>query len=898
MPRVHGIQTNFSGGTFSPKLEGRLDLPRYGNAVRTLKNMTVMRQGGATRRNGFHLLEGTKFDVKKSRLIPFIYSSEIAYQLEFGDQYIRFCKDGYQINYSVGTEKIVNGSFTYDIGYWTNISVATGTATWSTGKLKLSGGTNLGAVEQAIIVKNAGVYTITLDVFTNSIKIRIGTTTTGQEILADAVKAAGSHVVTFTATAPLGIVYIGLRNDAAVDAYVDNVSCREGTELITNPTMNTNIAGYTDLSTGTGSITAVGGAMDLAGGATGIGWAEESVATTIGVKYCVMCDVAVKSLKIRIGTATGGEQILADTTIPVGVENKVIFTATSATTYIGFKKSENETSTLDNVFVRTWNIFEIVSPYLEADLPKIRYVQYIDTLFLVHPNYPPCQLICGGDVDWRIIITEFIDGPYMDEETTPTITTNATAIGATVNLVASAPLFVPGHEGALWRLKNVATWGYVVITDFTDSTHAVGLIKTTLGAAGPTVAQREGSWSAYRGYPSVVRFFEDRIVYGGSLYQPQTQWGSKSGNYDDFTPGVLDSDAFYYTLASKQLNTIRWMEATKVLIIGTSGVEFKAAGGADNPISPTNIDVKPVGTNGSAEVDSIAISNVVIFVERSNKKLLELVYSWESDSYVDEELSSISDDLIEDGIEEIAYQQNPNPIIWIRTTNGNLVGFSYKRSYDTVAWHYHPTDGIIESISVIPNATTGEDGLSAIINRGTLLVPKRYIEYLDPDLNTDSALTYSGLPVTSVSGLDHLIGKTVDIVGDGAVYPSKVVDAGGNVALEGSSGCSNIEVGLHYESELETMRPEFPIAGTSQGIPKHWSQVFVRLYKSIGVTIGDEMIPFRTSDDPMGEGIETFTGDKRVSKLGWDKEGRIRVRQTQPLPLTVLSIFGTLELGD
>lgn len=896
-PRVHGIQTNFSGGHFCPKLEGRLDLPRYGNAARTLKNMTVMRQGGATRRNGFHFIAETKTHTKKSRLIPFIYSSEIDYQLEFGDQYIRFYTDGYQINYSVGPEKITNGSFTYDIGYWTDVDTGTGVSSYSAGKLRLNGGAGgVGAVEQAITVKNAGIYTITLDVFTNPINIRIGTTTTGQEILADAAKAAGSHVVIFTATA--GTVYIGLRNPANNNADVDNVSCREGTELITNPTINTNITGYTDLSTGTGTITSAGGAMALAGGAAGVGWAEESLATVIGTQYCVMCDVATKSLKIRIGTASGGIEILGDTTVPVGLENKIVFTATTVTTFIGFNKSENETSTLDNVFVRTWNIFEIASPYLEADLSRVRYVQYIDTLFLVHPNYPPYQLICNGAVDWRLIPIVFIDGPYMDEETIPTITTDATAIGAAVNLVASAPLFVPSHVGALWRLKNVATWGYVVITTFTDSTHAIGLIKSTLGAVGATVAQREGSWSVYRGYPSTIRFFEDRIVYGGSPFQPQTQWASKSGTYEDFTPGVLDDDSFYYTLASKQLNTIRWMEATKVLIIGTSGVEFKAAGGSDNPISPTNIDVKPIGTNGSSEVDSIAISNVVIFVERSKKKLLELVYSWESDSYIDEELSSIADDLIEDGIEEIAYQQNPNPIVWVRTTNGNLRGVSYKRSYDTVAWHEHTTDGIVESISVIPNATIGEDELWAIINRGTLAVPKRYIECLDPTLNTDSALVYSGVAVTSVSGLDHLIGKTVDIVGDGAVYPQKVVSAGGAVDLEGSSGCTDIEVGLPYESELETMRPEFPISGTSQGIPKHWSEVYVRLYKSIGVTIGDEMIPFRVSDDYMGEGVETFTGDKRVSKLGWDKEGRIRVRQTQPLPLTVLSIFGTVEMGD
>ena len=48
----------------------------------------------------------------------------------------------------------------------------------------------------------------------------------------------------------------------------------------------------------------------------------------------------------------------------------------------------------------------------------------------------------------------------------------------------------------------------------------------------------------------------------------------------------------------------------------------------------------------------------------------------------------------------------------------------------------------------------------------------------------------------------------------------------------------------------------------------------------------------------MGEPIEQFTGDKRVTNLGWNREGQITIQQKQPLPFTLLGITGTLVTSD
>jgi len=70
------------------------------------------------------------------------------------------------------------------------------------------------------------------------------------------------------------------------------------------------------------------------------------------------------------------------------------------------------------------------------------------------------------------------------------------------------------------------------------------------------------------------------------------------------------------------------------------------------------------------------------------------------------------------------------------------------------------------------------------------------------------------------------------------------------------------------------------------------------LLSTTGVTINDDQIPFRTSANLMDESIAPITGDKRVINLGWDREGQITIQQTQPLPMTILGISGTLVTSD
>jgi hypothetical protein len=291
----------------------------------------------------------------------------------------------------------------------------------------------------------------------------------------------------------------------------------------------------------------------------------------------------------------------------------------------------------------------------------------------------------------------------------------------------------------------------------------------------------------------------------------------------------------------------------------------------------------------------VRAGNTIIFVQRAGKKVREYTYSLEIDNYTAEDMTILAEHITGDGIIAMDYQQEPDSIIWFVRNDGTLLGLTYNRYHKVVGWHRHPMTGSVESICVIPSADGSRDELWAAISRTIDGGTKRYIEYIDPDINTDSALVYSGSAVTELTGLEHLEGETVAIVGDGAIYQSEVV-TDGKITIDPSA--EEIEVGLAYTSYLKTMRPEVETrGGTSQGRRKRWVKIQVRVYETLGVKILGEIIPFRSAADDMDEPPPLFSGIIEKVNLGWDLDGQIEITQEQPLPITILSIMGIIDIN-
>ena len=853
MARVAVELTNFTGGELSPRLDGRTDLTKYSSGCSTLENLVVYPHGSAARRPGSTFLAEVANSANKTRLIPFEFSTTQTYMLEFSNLKMRVYKDSGAV---------------------------------------LEGDKTISAITKA----NPAVVT------------------------------ASSH---------------GYSN---------------GDEIV---------------------ITAVGGMTEVNG------------------KRFLVADKTTNTFELQDKDGVDINSSSFTTYTSGGVSNKV---------------------------------FEIATPYTTAQLFDLKFAQSADVMYITHPEHEVEKLSRTGHTAWTLSDCSFTKGPMQDANTTTTtLNPGQSAVGTGIALVASAVTGINGGSGFL--ATDVGRFvflndGYAKITGVTNTTNATIEILTALDSASATANWQLGAFSDTTGHPSSVTFFEQRLVFAGTTEQPQTIFFSRSGDYENMDANiggtVADDDAIIYTIASNQVNAIRFMTATRTLIIGTAGGEFTVSGGGtDSAVTPTNILIKKQSNHGSANVDAIAVGNATLFLQRAKRKIRELAYNFDVDGYIAPDMTILAEHISEGGLTQIAYQQEPNQIVYAVRGDGELVGLTYQREQQVTAWHRHIFGGrfgnatvtvtdfaniangtrivltkangttttftsatsatsgkfhttssnnqtatnlktlidadsdftatvssnvvtitetsplstgfltvtslddatrlartnegkaVCESVAVIPTDDT-EYQVYVIVKRTINGATRRFVEILnvfdfDETDNTsfnflDSALSYSGSAVTTISGLDHLEGQTVSILANGATHPDKTVSSG-SITLDRSS--TDVKVGLAYTSLLQTMRLNAGSQnGTSQGKTKRIYDITVRMFETIGVEVGPDLsnmerIPFRSSADLMDEGIPPFTGDKEVEFRGnYETDGFIFVRQTQPLPFTILSLYPRLQTND
>ncbi len=359
---------------------------------------------------------------------------------------------------------------------------------------------------------------------------------------------------------------------------------------------------------------------------------------------------------------------------------------------------------------------------------------------------------------------------------------------------------------------------------------------TLVGKLNATDEFSLGAFSETTGFPRACAFYEQRLVFAGTTSQPQSLFFSVAGDFENMTESDSDSSAMNYTIGSNQVNRILYLASSRSLIVGTTGGEFVVrASGNDEPVSPTNIQIKQQASYGSADIQPVQAGTYTLFVQRAKRKIRELGYVFDTDSFQAVDLTILADHVTETGVLELAYQQEPFSIVWGTTTDGRLIGLTYRREEQVVAWHQHKlggsfttggvttNHGIVENIAVIPGELN-QDNLYMVVKRTINGATRRYVEILsDIDFGTniqdaifvDSSLTYSGSSTSSLSGLDHLEGQTVSILEEGAAHPDKTVSSG-SIATDRAT--TKAQVGLGYTSTLRTVRLESGSAsGTAQG---------------------------------------------------------------------------------
>ena len=494
----------------------------------------------------------------------------------------------------------------------------------------------------------------------------------------------------------------------------------------------------------------------------------------------------------------------------------------------------------------------------------------------------------------------------------------------------SAPIHDVGTEsdGKFdWEYLHSGS-GYVTITavagdGFTATCDVVKTLPDSVVGLPADATHRwaHGAWTGKNGYPRSVSFFEDRLWWAGTANNPQTLWASKTSDYENHQIVDLDESALIFTLNTDQVNVIEWINAGRALTIGTAGGEFICSAALEGEaLAPGNVKVVRHSTYGSkTKVAPLRVEQVLLFVQRAGRKLRELVYDDNVNAYVAPDMTILADHITLGGITRLAFQQEPNRMVWATLSTGALVCFTYERSQQVTAWHRHTlggTDSKVESIAVIPHPSGDQDQLWMVVSRTIGGVTKRFVEYMEPEwlrsnaresaFFVDSGLSYSGVAASTMTGLSHLEGQTVSILADGATHPDKVV-SGGTVTLDRSA--SVIHIGLAYSATLQTMRIEGGASdGTAQGKTKRVTNVVVRLDQTGGglrygpTDVDADMDEFhlRDSYDPMTEAVPLFDGDTDVLPWpsGYEQDGKVTIRHTLPLPCTITAVMPQLNTQD
>ena len=444
--------------------------------------------------------------------------------------------------------------------------------------------------------------------------------------------------------------------------------------------------------------------------------------------------------------------------------------------------------------------------------------------------------------------------------------------------------------------------GYAVVTNYVSATNVTATVVKRLpdSVTSNTYRWAFASWSGSSGsFPSCVCIFEDRLIYGGSKTQPQRIWGSVTGDYENFKAGTNDDDSFQYEIGSQDLNTIFWMVPGKSLVLGCDNGEFVVSGSnSTEAITPTNIRVVRQTSYGSARHRPQKIGESILFVQGGNRKIREFTYNFDTESFVGIDKTILSEHITYTAIGNSGRQKTPYPIVWYpihygTLGDGNLIGLTYDRNENVTAFHLQVLggEGKLISAAVIKKDVT--DQLWLIVKRTIDGNEVYYVEYMEMPLvdggsiedayYLDCGITYDSTATTTITGLDHLEGETVSVVGDGVLQADKTVSSG-QITIDSAS---TVHVGYPYNANMQTM----PLDPTGQRYAMK-SRIVTETVRVIetgpGLNLGTD------TTDLQDAGISAGLTSGLIGPVNipgkHDRDTRMYVRHDEPFPCKLISI--------
>ena len=899
-------------------MEGRTDFQKYFSGCTKLENFVVLPHGPATRRPGTYFVSEIKTSANKTRLIPFEFSTEQTYILEFGNQYIRFFKDNGQITEGDKTitaitkanpAVVTSSSHGYSNGDFVTITSVVGMTEVNNKTFKVADKTTntfeLQDVDGNDI--NSSSYTTYSSAGTANKIYQITTNyTTAQLFDLKFAQSADTMYICHNSHEVSKLTRTGHTSWS-----LSEVDFAE-----TGPYMdaNTTTTTITPASAGTGT-----GVNFTASAIVGINGGDGWKTTDVGriLKFnsgeakitartnttVVVCTIT-KAFANTDATATWQLGSFSDTTgHPSSVsffEQRLVFASTTDQPQtLFFSKSGDYENMTSGTNASDAMVYTIASNQVNA----IKSLKATRTLIC---------MTTGGEY-------AVSSGSAQDAITPTNINirkqSNYGSAGVDALSIGNATIFLQRAKRKIRELAyNFDTDGYqapdmtilsehitesgITQMDYQQEPYSVVWCVRTDGVlAGLT----------YNRLEQVVAWH--RHIFGGksdttkNIIQQQISFTSNSTNVSTgsntitlTSHGLSTGDPIYYYAASNAIGGLN--NSSLYFTIATDSNTIKLATTAANATAGTAISLTSAPSSDTTQYiyQGVNIQTDIIYSVAHGLQSGEIIY-------YDNTGTSIT------GLSE-------NTKYYVGKVDDNQFQLYTKSDLltpvnITAAHTSEQTDNIlkhaeVESVAII-NGDADEDQVWVIIKRWINGAVRRYVEYFTPfnfskDLTAfhyvDSGLAYSGGSTTSLTGLDHLEGEQVAIVGDGAAQNNKTVSSGA-VTIDTSS--EEAKIGLLYSSDLQTMRLDEGYSETTQTKTKRIYDLSVRFHETVGASVGPNVdnltaINFRDSSASMNLPVPLFTGDKFIEfDSDYGTEGLVYVQQPQALPMTILGIYPRLE---
>lgn len=581
---------------------------------------------------------------------------------------------------------------------------------------------------------------------------------------------------------------------------------------------------------------------------------------------------------------------------------------------------------------------EVPNSYVAGDLFDIHYVQSNDTMTFTHPNYLPAELKRLSATNWSFLPISFGDtivvptGVAVSNNGAGTTPTNYSYVVTTRNTgdlqesLASSVVTV-GNDLTIAGRKNTVSWSAVSGAIQYNVYKLANGLYGFIGTAGaltfddtnitPNISLTppyvDTPFVDNTTYPATPTYYQSRRYFAASNSKPQNFWATRSGTESNLTYSIpfKDDDRLSFRIAARDANAIRHLIPLSDLLMLTAAGEWRITSNA-GVVKPSDIIITQQGGIGASNVTPCIVNKGVVYAAARGGRIREMIYNWQVAGYITNDVSKLAPHLFDYyTVVDMAYARAPYPIVWVVSSNGSLLGMTYQPEDQIAGWHQHKTlNGTFESICVV--SENNEDILYAIVNRTLNGVQNRYVERLSTRnfsgvlknaYFVDCGGTYNGAPATVISGLTWLIGSTVNILADGAVSPPQVVDGTGAVTLPVAA--SVVQAGLPITADIQTLPFTMDqVQASSRGEVKNVNKVWLRVDQTSGLNIGPSFsklkpIKMRTTET-YGTPPNLQSGELEAQAMEplWSSDGVVCVRQTDPLPATIVTLTYEVALGN